>query len=131
MNEINLEPSGTWDVKKILIFIAIMAVVAFGFKTYVLDKNASITSKSKSTQVEGTSVKNSDNIPPNFSPSQELKQNLQTKLSDLKKEVNNINVVDIATSTPAVQKVLSDFKNLQNLPQSQAKQACVKICDGL
>ncbi|MDP2672288.1 MAG: hypothetical protein Q8O84_00550 [Nanoarchaeota archaeon] len=111
-----------WDIKKILVFVVIAVLLGFSFKTFVLDQNVSQFSKAKSVEVEGVS---------DFSPSEDLQQNLQTKFNDLKEEVNNLNVVDIATSTPSVQKILNDFKNLQNLPQSQAKEACFNICSGL
>ena len=112
----------SWDIKKILILIVFAVLLAFGFKTFVLDQNVSQFSKAKSVHVEGVS---------NFSPPQDLQQDLQTKFNDLKEEVNNLNVVDVATSTPAVQKILNDFKNLQNLPKTQCEQALSKICDGL
>lgn len=116
-----------WDLKKILALVAILGVLAFGVKTLVLDKSVSVP-QNTTAQVEGAKTSNSS---VNISPSKELQQNVQTGLDNLRKEVNNINVVDVATSTPAVQKVINDLKNLQNLPQNQAKQACIKICDGL
>ena len=119
-----------WDVRKILALVVVVMILAFGLKTFVLDKkNPDI--KNSITQVEGISVKPPDNPSQNSSASVELQRNVQTGFDNLKKEVSNINVVEIATSSPAVQKVINDLKNLQNLPQSQAKQACIKICDGL
>lgn len=131
MNKIDFEPNEAWDIKKILVFVAVTAVIAFSIKTFILgDKTSTVLSKLSA--VEGISTQNNqNNVPQNVSPSQDLQQNLKAKLNDLKQEVGNLNVIDVATSTPAVKKVLNDFKNLQNLPQSQVKQACIKICDGL
>lgn len=117
--------SEVWDVKKIIMLVIIVGLGIFGLKTFVLDKN--VLQANNSAQVEGTSTKSIDTI----SPAKDLQQSVQTGFDNLKNEVSNINVVEVATSTPAVQKVINDLKNLQNLPQSQAKDACLKICSGL
>lgn len=124
MNE--LEPQESWDIKKILMLLAVVGVLAISFKVLVLDKNNFGLQKNSPVEIQGVSVKGN----PNPSPL-DLQKNVETKLNELKKEVNHINVVEVATSTPAVQKVINDLKNLQDLPQNQAKQACLKICDGL
>lgn len=120
-----------WDLKKILALVMVVGVLAFGLKTFVLDKNNSglkTGSEAQSPQIQGASTIESPS--PTLS-SQSLQKTVENRLNDLKKEVNNINVIEVATSTPAVQKVLNDIKNLQNLPQSQAKDACLKICSSL
>lgn len=118
-----------WDAKKILAGLLLFAIIALSFKTFVLDKKSSKVLDSKSASVQGT--RTSETPTPTPASSEVIKKNIETKLTDLKKEVNNINVVEIATSTPAVQKVLNDLKNLQSIPQSQAKQACFQVCNGL
>lgn len=119
-----------WDIKKIILFLIVAVVIGFGIKTFVLDNKILIVPQNESS-VKGVSIQDTGNSISNIAPSLGIKQGVEQKINDLKKEVNNINIVDIATSTPAVQKVLNDFKNLQNLPQTQAKQACVQICNGL
>lgn len=118
----------TWDAKKILAGLLLFAIIALSFKIFVLDNKSSKVLDSKSANVQGT--RTSETPVPAPTSSEDIKKNIETKLTDLKKEVNNINVVEIATSTPAVQKVLNDLKSLQSLPQSQAKEACFKICSG-
>lgn len=113
-----------WDVKKILAAVFIIGLIVFTVKTYVLDKNLQNENLQTGTKVEGASVK-SDKIVE--LPSQDLRKDLNQRLNDLKENVNNINVIEVATSTPAVQKVLSDIKNLQNYPQNQ----CLNICNNL
>ncbi len=118
----------TWDAKKILIALVLLGVIVLSIKTLVLDKKSPKVAE-KSVSVQGIRTLE----PPTPTPvtAEDIKKNVEVKLTNLKKEVNNINVVEIATSTPAVQKVLNDLKNLQNLPQSQAKDACLKICSNL
>lgn len=125
MEEIQARES--WDPKKILVALVVLAVTILGFKMFVLE-NKSQKAAGDSVSVQGIRVFESPTPTPVIS--NDIKKSVEIKLTDLKKEVNNINVVEIATSTPAVQKVLNDLKNLQNLPQSQAKEACFKICSG-
>ncbi len=118
----------TWDTKKIFTLIIIAVILGLSIKTFFLEKNSGkLANRSVSVQGESTQIL----LTPTPSPSEELKKNVESKLNDLKKEVNNINLIEVATSTPAVKKVISDLKNLQNLPQTQAKEACVKICSSL
>lgn len=113
----------SWDFRKIFAFLVILVVLFFGVKTFVLDTNLK-------KEVEGVNTREAQRVILE-SPKKEIEKNVQDKISELQKEVNNINVVEIATSAPAVQKFLNDFKNLQNLPQSEAKKACFKICEGI
>lgn len=124
---IELEPQDSWDIKKILMLLGAFGVIAVSLKIFILDKNNSLLQKkNQSVEVQGVSTKINSNP-----SSLDLQKNVESKLNELKKEVNNINVVDVATSSPAVQKVINDLKNLQNVPQSQAKDACLKICNSL
>lgn len=137
MNEIDLpaQRSGqdAWDKKKILIFLVLIVIVlALGFNTLVLGQK-----DVGKTEVKGTTTKEQSSQSQNIKEKDALfsKQNLQKtfedKVNEIKSDVNNINVVDVATSTPAIQKVINDIKNLQNYPQSQAKDVCLKICSAL
>ncbi len=119
----------TWDIKKILTAIILLVILGFSFRTFVLNKKASNASPNASRSVQGVSTQATPSVPPISTDT--LKTTVQTSLGNLRNEVNNINVTEIATSTPAIQKVISDIKNLQNYPQSQAKQACLQICNGL
>lgn len=56
---------------------------------------------------------------------------IQQRLEIIKREVNSINIKEIASSSPQIQKILLDLKNLQSLPENQAREACYNICKGL
>ncbi len=127
MNEIE---EATWDKRKILMaFIGLGLILLIGFKTLGPDKKVTNGNVSPSVEIKGVQTKdtnqNDQTLPEN------IQKNVEQKLNNLKREVNNINVVDVTTSSPAVQKVINDIKSLQTLPESQAKQACFKICNGL
>ena len=79
---------------------------------------------SSTTAVKGASTQSLPALP-------DVKQSIQNQIDNLKNEAQNINVVDIATSSPQVQKVINDLKAIQNYPQNQLKTTCEKICSGL
>lgn len=115
----------SWDIKKILIALILFVILVVLVKAFILDNKPVLSSRT--IGVEGVTNK----VVSTPAPALEIKKSVESKLNELNREVNNINVVEIATSTPAVQKILNDLKNLQSLPQSQAKQTCLQICNGL
>lgn len=123
-----VEERRSWDPRKIIVFLFLIAVLGLSFKSLFFNKKGLTNFTRKSIGVAGV---NTVQPSPNQNSSNGLKKNVENKLNDLKNEVNQINVVEVATSTPAVQKVLNDIKGLQNLPQSEARNACLKICNGL
>lgn len=131
-----------WDKKKILLtIITVAAILGIGYsaKTYFLDKNTQ-SSIPMLGQVKGIQKENDDssskqiiNDPvlsgaPVSLPS---KEDVQQRLEQIKKEIQTINVVEIASSSPQVQKVLNDIKALEQYPGSQTKQMCENICKSL
>lgn len=54
--------------------------------------------------------------------------NLTEKLQDLKSQVNNLDVKDLAESTPQYQKLIKDLQSLQELPKNQMKETCLNVC---
>lgn len=139
VKEINLlagrQEDEQWDRKKIFLFFIIVGIIlGLGVKTFVLGKNE-IPLMEKLGAVKGLTTnedsKSSDSKnSSSFQPSN-LGKTLEDKVTTLTNEVKNINVLEVASSTPAIQKVINDIKNLQNYPQNQAKEACFKICEGL
>ena len=124
MEEIKSE-DGMWDKKKIVGALLILLVLGVGIKMFVLDDSANF-----SKTVKGVSVK-----PPSSSEDQEtpvsnfdLQKTLREKLEGIKAEVQNINLADIASSSPQMQKALNDLKALEEYPKNQAKELCQKIC---
>ena len=124
-----------WNKKRIIIGLFFLFTVVAGltaFKVLVLDKNQnspqSLVNKTV-TAVEGASTNANTSSNDNTIPG--LKTNIQDQLNTIKQEASNINLTDIATSSPQVQKVIDDIKSIQNLPRSQAKSFCEQVCSGL
>lgn len=128
MNKINPQlEQDAWDKRKIFIFLLVLAfvvgVVAYAFRDQKLELG----------QIKGLKAQE-NKVPPEGEeeiPFTNFQNTFQDKFNDVKKEAENINVVEIASSSPQIQKVINDLKNLQNYPQNLAKDACFKICEGL
>jgi hypothetical protein len=128
MEEVN---TPTWNKKKIFIAVLLLLLLIVGgyfFKTHVLSKNSTQPAES----VRGVSTKEETTEP-------DLKANIQEvvkeKINNLKQEVAGLDVVEIASSSPQVQQIISDIKSLGHYPTNQAKEFCrqiyEKICGGL
>ncbi|MCL4354687.1 hypothetical protein M1349_04460 [Patescibacteria group bacterium] len=106
-----------WDIRKIVLVLAlIIFVLVAGVwlkRGYFAQINSQRVVKDASTEV------------PN------LQKVVQSKIEDIKGEAAKINVEEVATSSPQMQKVINDLKSIQNYPSSQARSMCEKICNGL
>ncbi len=115
-----------WDKKKILFFLG--AITLLLFAAYILKEeflsSQTSTAPMNKAEVEGVSTQDPLTAP-------EIKKNIQNQITNLQTEAEKINVVDIATSSPQVQKVINDLKALQDYPKSQLKTTCEQICNSL
>jgi len=113
-----------WDKKKIILFlIAAIVLIGIGFeaKSLILGESSAPATKVSAPDVKGTATQ--------LAPA--IKQTVQNQLQTLQNEAQNINVVDIASSSPQVQKVINDLKAIQNYPQNQLKTTCQQVCNSL
>src|ERR1035437_3038506 len=115
-----------WDKKKILSFvIAVILLLGMGLvvKEMMFAGSQTPNSVSVATGVKGVNTQ--------INPLPDIKQGIQNNIDSLKNEAQNINIVDIATSSPQVQKVINDLKAIQDYPKNQLKQTCENICNKL
>lgn len=129
MKEDKKKEESVWDKKRIILFsiLVFLAIIgAYYVKTLFLPDTASKDLSSNSVLKE--SVKGAST---SENSSGSLKQGIQNQINSIKSEAENINVVDIATSSPQVQKVINDLKVLQNYPTNSLKGVCEKVCSGL
>lgn len=129
----------TWNKKRVFItLIIIVLLVGFGIKTFILSKDKDFFAmhtvptflksvmgvNTQKNKVKGESTKkNTSSLP--------IQATIKEKLDELKKEVNSLNVVDIASSSPQIQKIINDLNSLKEYPVNEAKEICQKICRGL
>ena len=126
-----LKEEEQWDKRKIILFVVlvfVLAVIGYELKRFFLDKNSNPNNAAVGIASQnGVKGASTQNLP----SAQDLKQNIQNQINGLKTEAQNINIVDIASSSPQVQKVINDLKAIQNYPSSQLKDTCEKVCSGL
>ena len=112
-----------WDLKKI-IFVGIIlagiiaAILFFKFYFFAGVDDISKVAKEQKSAVKGISTKDIQNA-------------VQDKIDLIKEQADNVNVTDIATSSPQIQKVINDIKSLENYPVDQARSMCENLCKGL
>ena len=136
-----LQTEESWNKKRIfltLFVIILLLTGAFGIKNFVLGNNsfpkespvinALKSIKGVATQEELNAQTKKINPPAVNLPVQKI---IQDKLGAIQQEVNNLNVADIASSSPQVKKIIEDLQSLQDYPKNQAKDVCTKICSGL
>jgi hypothetical protein len=115
-----------WDKKKIFIFtaFAILLIVLFlNFKSMILGESESPKQKTPNyTSVKGISTEDLSN---------NIKEGVGDNINNLKAEAQNLDIVEIASSSPQVQKIINDLKSLKDLPKNELKNACENICGKL
>lgn len=127
MEEVRSSP--TWNKKKILVAIALIILLVIGgyfFKTKILGSEAS--SLNQPGSVKGSSsVQENDNG--NDDKGFNIKETVKEKINNLKQQVSGLDIVEIASSSPQVKKILNDIKSLEQYPVNQARDMCKKICE--
>lgn len=119
-------PAERWNKKRLMLAFIILAALIFGvlqLKSYMLDDSMKEDVRGVSSATPAPTI----SLPSAQTIGQELEQNI----NNIKEEINNLNMQDLATSSPQVQKVLEDIKSLPSYPASQAKQVCLNICNNL
>ena len=119
-----------WDKRKMLLgFVGIFAL--FFAALYIKD---AYFPPSKSSQVEGVSVTSEEQVPERRYKSNikiPTASDLEQKVNEITDQASSIDVAEVASSSPQVQKVIKDLQSLGNYPRSQAKQMCEQVCSGL
>jgi len=112
-----------WDLKKLIlalfILVGILILVLF-FKFYFFANEDNITqvAKVQEKRVKGIST-------------EDVQKAVQEKVDLIKQQADEINITDVATSSPQVQKLIQDIKTLENYPSSQARSMCENLCKSL
>ena len=128
MEKIKKEES--WNKKRIFVALFLIIILIIGgyfFKTKVLGSR-SLSPSDILRSVKGTSdVKDKSKVPEE-SLGINVQKAVQEKIESLKQDVKGLNIVEIASSSPQVQKIINDIKSLEQYPTNQAKEICRQIC---
>ena len=116
-----------WDKKKIIfaVIVSILLIgIGFELKSVFLVESQPIekVNQNSNAQIKGASTNELTNG---------IKQSFADNINSLKAQAQNIDIAEIASSSPQVQKVINDLKGLKDLPKNEIKSACEKICSGL
>lgn len=120
-----------WDKKKIallLLFLLGTLLIFVTAKSIFLDQASEDNESLK--KVRGVQIKD----PKVFTGGPETQRpsiNLEEKVEDIKTQVESVQVSEVASSSPQIQKILNDIKSLKDYPSSTARQACENICKNL
>ena len=118
MQEVKFEES--WNKKRVSTAFIVLLLLAGG-AVYLLKNRLPFDAKSERAQSQKVLSASDYN----------LEGVVQKQIESIKKEVNTINIAEIASSSSQIQKIINDVKSLEKLPQSQVKDACFRICGGL
>lgn len=125
-----------WDKKKIFVGLTVFAILLSGAiytaKIAVLSTpQDAFTGFVKGTK---TSTDNQDDFKPQI-PDQSLisapASQAQKKIDEIRQEVSQLDIAEIASSSPQIQKVLKDIQSLEQYPRNQAKELCENLCKSL
>lgn len=113
IQDVNLK----WSKRRILIAVTLVALV-FGGIVYAL-------SLDRGAAVLGVGEKNNENAPQIEIPSQEEVVDI---IEQAKENLSNINVNDVVSSQPQIQKVISDLEQLTKTDKNAKNAVCNMVC---
>ena len=127
MDEIEKEES--WNKKRIfavLFLIVGLIVLGYFLKTKVLGESSPPTDSSKA--VKGATNTKEEDKKQEEGLNINVQRAVQEKIESLKQEVSSLNIMEVASSSPQIQKIINDIKALEQYPINQAKEICKQIC---
>src|SRR5688572_12918393 len=108
MNETNSADQKVWDARKITIFLFILAASA-GILYYGLGNQRFLSEdKIKGVQIEEKNVEESRVDLPTFG---NLQTTFEEKFNEIREDAESIDVSEVASSSPEIQKVINDIKS--------------------
>ena len=126
MEKVNTKES--WNKKRIFITLFLLALLVAGsffFKTQVLDIN---TQTDKSFKAVSSEDKKTENQKKDEGSKINIQSAIKEKIYDLQQQVTTLDVMEIASSSPQIQKIINDIKSLEQYPVNQVKEICRQIC---
>lgn len=121
-----------WDLKKVIIGIIVLLLLilgtTIGLRLYLHQSISPSSFVPHFTSVQGTAT-GPTSAPVHISlPSA---QDVQGQIQTIQQQVSNLNVAEIASTSPQIQAVLKQIENIPSGPESQVKDACQRLCNNL
>jgi hypothetical protein len=114
----------SWNKKKIIIAFFLLAILIIGgyfLKTRILGESSPQVKES----VKGATIEEITSKP---EPKVNVQEIVREKINNIRQEVSGLNILEVASSSPQVQKILNDIKSLEQYPANQIKEICKKVC---
>lgn len=108
----------SWDYKKIVVGVLVLGIL--GWVGYQMTQPAQKVAGVQTVKPERTQMKVA-------APQIDI----QRKITDITEQISQLDMQEVAASSPQVQKVLKDMEGLKDLPKNEAKNACMQICSSL
>ena len=122
-----------WDIRKIIAGVVILLLLIAGgiaAKELILGEKLHVPTVSLPS-VKGIQTFNAPDQVSHVKITLPSQQDVQNQIKNIQEQVGNINVAEIASSSPQVQQVLKQIENLPSGPESQVKDACMRLCNNL
>ncbi|OGH03089.1 MAG: hypothetical protein A2798_01520 [Candidatus Levybacteria bacterium RIFCSPHIGHO2_01_FULL_37_17] len=113
-----VKDEANWDKKKIFIFFSVLILILLFLSYRLVQFNTSEPAELPNSQIKGISA-------------DDLSKNVKETISNLQKQAENLDIEEVATSSPQVQKIINDLKSLKDVPKNELKNTCERICNGL
>lgn len=126
-----------WDFRKVAIGVVILIllfVAGFIAKRIIMGESldpATFIPKIPSVKGIFISTVPGDQTTSHMPISLPSQKDVTQKVQEIRQQVANLNIAEIASSSPQVQQVLKQLQQLPSYPADQAKQACMRVCNQL
>lgn len=113
-----------WDKKKIVLaclFLLGAILLLITIKTVFFDTDEG------SKMVKGIKTEKPRNAFEDIE-APDINGGLEDRVELIKDDLENVDVEEIASSSPQIQKILNDIKSIKDLPSSTARQTCENLC---
>lgn len=109
----------SWNIKRIAVTLIVLLLLIIG-GTFFVKNSFSPDTKSKKALGDVLSAKED-----------RLENVIQEQFETIKKQAIDIDALEIASSSPEIQKLIDNLKSLKDYPKSQLKKTCEQFCRDL
>ncbi|OGH21636.1 MAG: hypothetical protein A2629_01890 [Candidatus Levybacteria bacterium RIFCSPHIGHO2_01_FULL_41_15] len=111
----------SWNKKRV--FLALLSVLTIGAGFFYAFNSDILKDKKSQNLATKTQSEHSKVL-----SAQDFEEDVRKQVDAIKEQAANINLEEIASSSPQIQNLVNDIKALQDLPRNQAREACMNIC---
>ena len=124
-----------WDSRKVIAGIVVLLLLIFGG---IVGKrilfHESLAPQSfipKMPSVKGLQTFNAPDQVSHVKITLPSQGDVNNQIQNIRNQVSNLNVTEIASSSPQVQQILQQIENIPAGPVGQVKEACMRLCNNL